>query len=156
MEDGEQLGVLPTQEALRKAQEIGLDLVEISPTARPPVCKIMDYGKYKYQQKRKAAESKKKQAHVELKEVKFRPKTDVHDFNVKVNRLRRFIEDGNKGKVTIMFRGREIVHQDIGRDIIARVASAVADIAQVESPGKMEGRQMVMIVAPQKGVVKKK
>lgn len=147
---------MPTQEALRKAVDSGLDLVEISPTARPPVCKIMDYGKYKYQQKRKAADSKRKQVQIELKEVKFRPKTDVHDFDVKVNRLRRFITSGNKGKVTVMFRGREIVHQSIGRDILRKVSETLADIAQVETSPRMEGRQMVMILAPQKGAVVKK
>ncbi|MEI6790380.1 MAG: translation initiation factor IF-3, partial [Myxococcaceae bacterium] len=104
MEDGEQLGVLPTAEALRRAESMGLDLVEVSPMAKPPVCKIMDYGKFKYQQKRKANEAKKKQQVIELKEIKFRPKTDVHDFDTKVNRLKSFLLEGNKGKVTVMFR----------------------------------------------------
>ncbi|MBH1989358.1 MAG: translation initiation factor IF-3 [Myxococcaceae bacterium] len=150
MEDGEQLGVLPTQEALRKAESMGMDLVEVSPMAKPPVCKIMDYGKFKYQQKRKANEAKKKQQVIELKEVKLRPKTDVHDFETKINRLKTFLGDGNKGKVTVMFRGREIVHPQIGFELMKRVVEALQEDAIVESPAKMEGRQMVMIVGPQK------
>ena len=149
--DGTQLGIIPTEEALRRSEELGLDLVEVQPTARPPVCKIMDYGKFKYQQKRKANEAKKNQHLVEVKEVKFRPKTDKHDFDVKVNRLRRFIAEGNKSKVTIMFRGREIVHPEIGQDVLRRVAEALADVAIVESSARMEGRQMFMVVAPGKG-----
>ncbi len=150
MEDGEQLGVLTTQEALRRAEAVGLDLVEVSPMAKPPVCKIMDYGKFKYQQKRKAADAKKNQQVIELKEVKFRPKTDIHDFEVKVNRLRSFLSDGNKGKVTIMFRGREIVHPEIGQEMLKRVSEALQEEAMIESSPRMEGRQMVMILAPQK------
>ncbi len=150
MEDGEQLGVLSTQDALRRAESLGLDLVEVSPMAKPPVCKIMDYGKFKYQQKRKAADAKKKQQVIELKEVKFRPKTDIHDFEVKVNRLRSFLGEGNKGKVTIMFRGREIVHPEIGQEMLKRVSEALHDEALIESSPRMEGRQMVMILAPQK------
>jgi translation initiation factor IF-3 len=149
-EDGAQLGILPTDEALRRAEDLGLDLVEVSPTARPPVCKIMDYGKFKYEQKRRASEQKKKQHQIEVKEVKFRPKTDKHDFDVKVKRLRKFIGQGNKSKVTIMFRGREIVHPEIGHQILANVAEQIADIAAVESQARMEGRQMFMIVAPVK------
>ena len=147
-DDGTQLGIIPTDEARRRAEELGLDLVEVQPTARPPVCKIMDFGKYKYEQKRNAARAKKNQKTMEVKEVKFRPKTDTHDFNVKVNRLRRFIDEGNKSKVTIMFRGREIVHPEIGRDILKRVAEQISDIAQVESHARMEGKQMFMVVAP--------
>lgn len=150
-DDGEQLGILPTEEAFRRAQEEGLDLVEVQPTARPPVCKIMDYGKFKYQQKRKAAETKKNSTHFEVKEVKFRPKTDTHDFDVKVNRLRRFLGEGNKSKVTIMFRGREIVHPEIGQAILKKVAESISDIALVEMQPRMEGRQMFMMLAPQKG-----
>lgn len=148
--DGSQLGILPTEEALRLAEADDLDLVEVQPTARPPVCKIMDYGKFKYQQKRKANEARKNQKQFEVKEVKFRPKTDKHDFDVKVNRLRRFLDEGDKAKVTIMFRGREIVHPEIGQDILRRVAEAVSDIAIVESHARMEGRQMFMVVAPGK------
>jgi translation initiation factor IF-3 len=155
-EDGEQLGVMQTQDAFRRAESMGMDLVEVSPMAKPPVCKIMDYGKFKYQQKRKTAEAKKKQQVIELKEVKFRPKTDIHDFNVKVNRLKEFLLEGNKGKVTIMFRGREIVHPEIGHDVLRRVADALSGEASIESPARMEGRQMVMILGPQKsGGIKK-
>ena len=154
-DDGEQLGILPTEEALRRAEEQGLDLVEVSPTARPPVCKIMDYGRFKYQQKRKAAEAKKNQHQVEVKEVKFRPKTDKHDFDVKLSRVLRFIAEGNKVKVTIMFRGREIVHPEIGQEILVRVAELANESAAVESMPRMEGRQMFMIVAPGRGGVKR-
>jgi len=150
LDDGEQLGILATQDALRRAEDMGLDLVEVSPMAKPPVCKIMDYGKFRYQQKRKNAEAKKKQVTIELKEVKFRPKTDIHDFNVKVNNLKRFLEEGNKGKVTIMFRGREIVHPEIGFDVAKRVIEALVGVAVIESPAKMEGRSVVMILAPDK------
>ncbi len=148
--------MLDTDTARAKAEEMGLDLVEISPTARPPVCKIMDYGKYKYQQKRNKAAQRKAQHMTELKEVQFRPKTDTHDFNVKSKRVAKFIGQGNKCKVTVIFRGREIIHTDIGKDILVRVAEEHQEIAQVESPPKMERRQMFMILAPMKGAVKKK
>lgn len=147
-EDGEQLGIMPTIQALRRAEMANLDLVEVQPRAKPPVCKIMDYGKYKYEQARKMAESKKKQQHIELKEVKFRPKTGEHDFDVKVKSLRRFLEKGNKGKVTVMFRGREIVHPEMGREMLSRVIQALGEDAIVEQHPRLEGRQMVMIVAP--------
>lgn len=150
LEDGEQLGVLATQEALRRAESMGMDLVEVSPMAKPPVCKIMDYGKFKYIQKRKTADAKKKQVQIEVKEVKFRPRTDVHDFDVKVSRLRKFLQEGNKGKVTVMFRGREIVHPDLGREVLRRVADALTQDAMVESPPRMEGKQIVMVLAPAK------
>ena len=149
-EDGSQLGIIATDDALRRAEEKGLDLVEVQPMSRPPVCKIMDYGKFKYEQKRKASELKKKQTIVEVKEVKFRPKTGQHDFDTKVRHLREFIEEGNKARVTIMFRGREIVHPEIGQDILKRVAEAISDIGQVELGARMEGKQMFMIVAPGK------
>ena len=154
-EDGSQLGILPTEDALRRAEEKGLDLVEVQPMSRPPVCKIMDYGKFKYEQKRKASELKKKQTVVEVKEVKFRPKTGQHDFDTKVRHLREFLEEGNKGRVTIMFRGREIVHPEIGQEILRKVADAISDIGQVELPPRMEGKQMFMIVAPGKAPVKR-
>jgi translation initiation factor IF-3 len=147
---------MSTHDALRKAEDQGLDLVEVSPMAKPPVCKIMDYGKFKYQQKRKTAEAKKKQQIIELKEVKFRPKTDIHDFDVKVNHLRRFLEEGNKGKVTIMFRGREIVHPEIGHEMLKRIAETLSGEAVIESSAKMEGRQLVMILAPAKAAGVKK
>jgi translation initiation factor IF-3 len=149
-DDGSQLGILPTDEALRRAEEKGLDLVEVQPMARPPVCKIMDYGKFKYEQKRKAAEMKKKQKVIEVKEVKFRPKTGIHDFDTKVRHLRDFLSEGDKAKVTIMFRGREIVHPEIGQEVLKRVAEAISDIAQVELAPRMEGRSMFMVVAPGK------
>lgn len=154
-EDGEQLGIVPTLQALRRAEMADLDLVEVQPRAKPPVCKIMDYGKYKYEQARKLVESKKKQQHIELKEVKFRPKTGEHDFDVKVRNLRRFLEKGNKGKVSVVFRGREIVHQDIGREMLLRVIQELGDDASIEQPPRMEGRQMMMIVAPAKNAGKR-
>lgn len=154
-EDGEQLGIMPTIQALRRAESVNLDLVEVQPRAKPPVCKIMDYGKYKYEQSRKLAESKKKQQQIELKEVKFRPKTGEHDFDVKVKNLKRFLEKGNKGKVTVMFRGREIVHPDIGREMLQRVIAALGDEAIVEQHPRLEGRQMVMVVAPARSGSKK-
>ncbi|MDP2341760.1 MAG: translation initiation factor IF-3 [Deltaproteobacteria bacterium] len=154
-DDGSQLGILATDDALKRAEEKGLDLVEVQPMARPPVCKIMDYGKFKYEQKRKASELKKKQTVVEVKEVKFRPKTGIHDFDTKVRHLREFLVEGNKARVTIMFRGREIVHPEIGHDILRRVAEIISDIAQVELPPRMEGKQMFMIVAPGKAPARK-
>lgn len=150
-EDGEQLGIMPTIQALRRAESVNLDLVEVQPRAKPPVCKIMDYGKYKYEQSRKLAESKKKQQQIELKEVKFRPKTGDHDFETKVKNLKKFLEKGNKGKVTVMFRGREIVHPEIGREMLNRVIQALGEDALVEQNPRLEGRQMVMIVAPGRG-----
>ena len=147
-DDGAQLGIIPTDEALRRAEEKGLDLVEVQPMARPPVCKIMDYGKFKYQQKRKAAEQKQNQKTIEVKEVKFRPKTGKHDFDTKVRHLREFLGDGDKAKVTIMFRGREIVHPEIGHDVLKRVAEAITDVAMIELAPRLEGRSMYMVVAP--------
>ncbi len=154
-EDGEQLGIMPTLQALRRAELANLDLVEVQPRAKPPVCKIMDYGKYKYEQSRKMAESKKKQQQIELKEVKFRPKTGDHDFEVKVKNLKRFLEKGDKGKVTVMFRGREIVHPEVGREMLNRVIQALGEEALIEQNPRLEGRQMVMIVAPGRGGTKK-
>lgn len=154
-EDGEQLGIMPTLQALRRAELANLDLVEVQPRAKPPVCKIMDYGKYKYEQSRKLAESKKKQQQIELKEIKFRPKTGDHDFDVKVKSLKRFLEKGDKGKVTVMFRGREIVHPEVGREMLNRVIQALGEEALIEQNPRLEGRQMVMIVAPGRGGSKK-
>jgi translation initiation factor IF-3 len=160
-EDNQQQGVIPTDEARRRAEVAGLDLVEVSPNERPPVCKIMDYGKFKYEQKKRANETKKKQRRVEVKEIKFRPKTDTHDFETKVRKLKAFIEDGHKVKVTIMFRGREIIHQNIGVDICDRVVKALnetEETIQVEQPARMEGRSMFMMLAPvsKKGKAPKK
>jgi translation initiation factor IF-3 len=143
---GEQLGILPIEVALSRAGEDGLDLVEVSPMSKPPVCKIMDYGKFKYETKKKASEAKKKQVVVHLKEVKFRPKTEEHDYDFKVKNIRRFLEEGDKARVTIMFRGREITHKDIGQKILEKVTQDLKDIAIVETTPRMEGRQMFMIL----------
>ncbi|NVN92469.1 MAG: translation initiation factor IF-3 [Desulfuromonadales bacterium] len=146
--DSEQLGVIPTSKALELAEQQQLDLVEVSPTAVPPVCRIMDYGKFKYQQSKKLQEARKKQVHVEVKEIKLRPKTDDHDLMFKVKHVRRFLEEGNKAKVTLVFRGREITHMDIGRAVIQRFAAELEDIAVIESQPRVDGRNMYMIVAP--------
>ena len=130
------------------AESQHLDLVEVSPTAVPPVCRIMDYGKFKYQQSKKLQEAKKKQVHVQLKEVKLRPKTDEHDLEFKVKHVRRFLEEGNKAKITVVFRGREITHMDIGMAALDKFASELQDIGIIEVKQKMEGRSMFMIVAP--------
>ncbi|HYV67945.1 MAG TPA: translation initiation factor IF-3 [Myxococcales bacterium] len=146
--EGEQLGVLPLETALAKAQEFGLDLVEVSPMAKPPVCKIMDYGKFKYETKKKASEAKKKQTVVKLKEVKFRPKTEEHDYAFKTKAIREFLAEGNKARVTVMFRGREITHREIGQAILRRIETELKDIAVVEQPSRLEGRLLFMILAP--------
>ncbi len=146
--DNEQLGVIPLSRALELAEQQQLDLVEVSPTATPPVCRIMDYGKFKYQQSKKQQESRKKQSHVEVKEIKLRPKTDDHDLMFKVKHVRRFLEEGNKAKVTLVFRGREITHMDIGRAVIQRFAAELEDIAVIETQPRVDGRNMYMIVAP--------
>jgi translation initiation factor IF-3 len=146
--DGEALGVIPTSKALEMAEQQQLDLVEVSPTADPPVCRIMDYGKFKYQQSKKLQEAKKKQVHVEVKEIKLRPKTDDHDLMFKIKHVRRFLEEGNKAKVTLVFRGREITHMDIGRAVIERFAAELQDVAVIESQPRVDGRNMFMIVAP--------
>jgi translation initiation factor IF-3 len=137
-------------EALEAAKESGLDLVEVSPNTAPPVCRIMDFGKYKYQASKRAGEAKKKTARVELKEIKFRPKTEEHDFNFKVRNTRRFLESGNKVKITIMFRGREVTHPEFGRILLEKVVAATEDLGQVESKGYMTGRTMSMVLAPVK------
>ncbi len=130
------------------AEEAGLDLVEISPNANPPVCKIMDYGKYKYEQQKREAEARKKQKTIEVKEVKFRPNTDTHDYEVKMRNVFKFLENGDKVKVTLRFRGREMAHQQLGRELLQRVAEDVKELGKVENMPKMEGRQMIMIIAP--------
>lgn len=132
------------------AEEVGLDLVEISPGASPPVCKIMDLGKFKYEQQKKAAEAKKKQKVIEIKEVKFRPNIDTHDYEVKMRSVTKFLNEGDKVKVTLRFRGREMAHQEIGRELLERIADDVEGLGKVESMPKMENRQMTMVVAPQK------
>lgn len=146
--DGSQLGVMPLEAALDKARSEGLDLVEVSPMAQPPVCKIMDYGKFKYEEKKKASEAKRAQLIVHLKEVKLRPKTEEHDYEFKVRNTRRFIEEGNKAKVVIQFRGREITHKEQGTAILDDVAKDLKEVAVVEQPPRMEGRLMFMILAP--------
>mgnify|MGYP000246858575 CR=1 FL=1 len=130
------------------AEEAGLDLVEISPNATPPVCKIMDYGKFKYEQQKREAEARKKQKIIEVKEVKFRPNTDTHDYDVKMRNVLKFLEKGDKVKVTLRFRGREMAHQDLGRDLLNRVAEDVKEVGKVENMPKMEGRQMIMVIGP--------
>ncbi len=145
--NAEQLGILTIEQALAKAAEDGFDLVEVSPMAKPPVCKIMDYGKFKYEAKKKANEAKKKQVVVHLKEIKLRPKTEDHDYDFKVKNIRRFLEEGDKARVTIMFRGREITHKDIGQKILVEVLEDLKDVAIVEQTPRMEGRQMFMILA---------
>jgi translation initiation factor IF-3 len=146
--EGEQLGVLSIEAALERAQVAGMDLVEVNPMAKPPVCKIMDYGKFKYEEKKRASEAKKKQVVVHLKEVKLRPKTEEHDYEFKVRNVRRFLEEGNKAKVTIMFRGREITHKELGSAILDDVVKDLKDVAVVEQMPRMEGRQMFMIISP--------
>ena len=141
------MGVLPLEAALAKAAEYGLDLVEVSPMAKPPVCKIMDYGKFKYETKKKANEAKKKQTVVKLKEVKFRPKTEEHDYGFKTKAIREFLSEGNKARCTVMFRGREITHREIGQAILSRIAQDLKDIAVVEQSPRMEGRLLFMILA---------
>ena len=146
--DGQNLGTIPIAEALVKAQEAGLDLVEISPNATPPVCKLLDYGKYKYQEQKKQAEARKKQKVVEVKEIKFRPMIDDHDYDVKMRSMQRFFEEGDKVKVTLRFRGREMAHQELGIQLLNRVKDDTGKIAKVESEPRFEGRQMVMVLAP--------
>lgn len=152
--DGTQLGIMPTDQALRSAEESGLDLVEVSPKAVPPVCRIMDYGKFKYEQSKQQAKAKKHQSTVTLKEIKFRPKTDDHDFDFKVRHIRRFLQEGNKAKLVIIFRGREIVHPETGQAMLKAVYEACSDIGMIEQAPMMEGRRMLMIIAPRGGVIK--
>jgi translation initiation factor IF-3 len=146
--EGNNRGVIPTHEAIALAREAGLDLVEISPNTNPPVTKILDYGKYKYQAQKKAAEARKKQKTVEVKEIKLRPGIDTHDYQVKMRSIRRFFEEGDKVKVTLRFRGREMAHQDLGYKLLQRVRDDVANLAKVEAEPMSEGRQIVMILAP--------
>jgi translation initiation factor IF-3 len=148
--DGENVGVVSPERGLELAEQAGLDLVEISPNASPPVCKIMDYGKYKYEQQKRESEARKKQKIIEIKEVKFRPNTDTHDYDVKMRNVTRFLEAGDKVKVTLRFRGREMAHQNLGRELLERVAEDVEGLGKVENMPKMEGRQMVMMIGPAK------
>jgi translation initiation factor IF-3 len=146
--EGKQLGILPLVEALRAAANSELDLVEVSPKSEPPVCRIMDYGKFKYQQSKKAHDAKKKQAVVHIKEVKMRPKTEEHDYQFKLRHVERFLKEGNKTKITIVFRGRELAHPDLGRNMLSRVTEASKEWGKVEQPPKFEGRNFTMILAP--------
>jgi translation initiation factor IF-3 len=148
--DGEQAGVVPVSEALRIAEDFSLDLVEISPNADPPVCRVMDYGKFRYTANKKKHEAKKKQRQISVKEVKFRPGTDIGDYSVKLRNLIRFLSEGNKTKVTLRFRGREMAHQELGLEMLKRVESDLDEIGVVEQYPKMEGRQMVMVIAPKR------
>ena len=147
-EEGEQLGVMSGEQALRIAEEREMDLVLISPQAKPPVCKIMDYGKYRFEQSKREKEAKKNQRVIEIKEIRLSPNIDVHDFDTKVGHARKFLSAGNKTKVSIRFRGREMTHTDLGLTIMAQFAEKCADIASVEKPAKLEGRQMLMFLAP--------
>jgi translation initiation factor IF-3 len=146
--ENEPLGVVSLMEALRMAGELDVDLVEISATANPPVCRLMDYGKFKYQEQKKAAEAKSKQKVIEVKEIKFRPGTDDGDYNIKLRNIRRFLDDGDKCKITLRFRGREITHQEIGLALLQRMREELGDTIIVEQFPKLEGRQMVMMIAP--------
>ncbi|WP_082824212.1 translation initiation factor IF-3 [Crenobacter luteus] len=148
--EGEQLGIVSFREAIALAEEKDVDLVEISPTAQPPVCKLMDYGKFKYEQSKKRHEAKQKQKQIQIKEIKFRPGTDDGDYNVKLRNLIRFLTEGDKAKVTLRFRGREMAHQDIGLQLLKRVEADLAEVGTVEQFPRLEGRQMVMMIAPKK------
>lgn len=148
--DGEMIGIVRTSQALAMAEEADVDLVEVAPNARPPVCRLMDYGKFRYQEQKKAQEQKAKQKVIQVKEVKFRPQTDKNDYDTKLRALTRFLADGYKAKVTLRYRGREMAHQEFGTDLLNKVKEDLADIAQVESFPKLEGRQMIMVLAPKK------
>jgi translation initiation factor IF-3 len=146
--DGSQLGILEVDVALRMAEELGLDLVEVAATARPPVVRIMDYGKYKFEMAKQARQAKKKQHVIELKEVKYRPGIDDHDIDTKTRHARRFLEEKNKVKVTMMFRGRQVAHPELGQAVLDRVATALTDVGKIESSGRLEGKSITMILAP--------
>jgi len=149
-QDGNAVGVVSNAEALRAAEEAELDLVEISPNADPPVCKIMDYGKFIFEQKKAKAAAKKKQTIVHVKEIKFRPGTDIGDYNIKIRKLREFLEEGDKAKITVRFRGREMAHKELGMELMKRIEQDLSDLGDVEAHPKLEGRQMVMVMAPKK------
>ena len=153
--DAEQLGIVPVETAMRLAEENGVDLVEVAPQARPPVCRLMDYGKFKYKQKKQKQEAKRSSTHVEVKEVKLRPKTEKHDFDTKMNRAIRFLGTGNRVKVTIMFRGRELAYTERQRHRLLEIAESLNEIAQLDVPPKMEGRTMSMMLNPKRGAADK-
>lgn len=150
-QDGEQIGIVSIHEAMTVAEEATLDLVEIVPTADPPVCRVMDYGKFQFEQKKQKQEARKKQKQVQVKEVKFRPGTDIGDYQVKLRNLQRFLEEGDKAKVTMRFRGREHAHRERGLELLERIEKDLEDVSQVEQRPMMEGRQMVMVLGPRKG-----
>lgn len=154
--DGNKLGVMDTRDALRRAEEQGLNLVEVAPTSRPPVCRILDYGRYKYDQKQAAKKKKKNQIVVEVKEVKFRPKVERHDYDFKLRHIERFLSEGNKVKATIMFRGRELAHINIGEDVLKRVLEQLGGKVVIENPPRLEGRNMSMQIAAKPGAYPKK
>lgn len=145
-EDGEQLGILQTSKALQRAIDVELDLVEVAPNAKPPVCRIMDFGKYQYEKSKKEKEGKKKQHQVTVKEIRMRPKTDTHDLDTKLKQARKFLEQRNKVKFTVIFRGRELAYKDMGRDLLQRVVETLEEISEIETPIKMEGRRMTMML----------
>ncbi|MCW8924187.1 MAG: translation initiation factor IF-3 [Gammaproteobacteria bacterium] len=149
-QEGEQLGILSSEEALAKAQAAGLDLVEVSPNAEPPVCRIMDFGKYRFENSKQKQGAKKKQKRTQVKEIKFRPRTEIGDYNTKLGKLRKFLENGDKTKVTMRFRGREFAHQELGMELLKRVVADLEEISNVEQMPGMEGRQMVMLLGPKK------
>ncbi len=148
--EGEQFGIMPVREAIAKAEALGLDLVEVAPNAAPPVCRIMDFGKYKYEMNKKASESRKHQTVIAIKEIKLRPRTDDHDINFKLNNIKRFLGEGDKVKVSVMFRGREMAHQELGRAVLDRVVQELQGIAVIEQAARMEGRNMFLMLAPVK------
>jgi translation initiation factor IF-3 len=150
--EGEQMGIMETRDAIKAAEDLGMDLVEIQPNGDPPVCKIMDYGKFKFEAQKKASAAKKKQKQVEIKEVKFRPVTDEGDYKIKLRKMREFLEEGDKVKVTIRFRGREMSHQDLGQNLARRVQTDIGEDGVVESFPRLEGRQMVMMIGPKKKI----
>jgi len=146
--DGKQVGVLPVKEAIKIAEERGLDLVEVAPNSQPPVCRIMNYGKYKYQQSKRTQEARKHQTVIRIKEVKVRPRTEEHDFQFKLRHVKRFLDEGNKVKISILFRGREIAHPEFGKELLNRFIEGVKDVVVIEQSPRLEGRNMVMILAP--------
>ncbi len=148
--DGTMVGVVSLENALEEADAAGLDLVEVSPNADPPVCKVLDYGKYKYEDQKRKAEARKKQKTIDVKEIKMRPGIDQHDYDVKMRAMRRFLDEGDKVKVTLRFRGREMAHQDLGLKVLHRVRDDIEELGKIEQVPKMEGRQMTMVVAPAK------
>ena len=147
-QDGEQVGVVSLQDGIARAEAVGLDLVEVAPEADPPVCKILDYGKHKFEAQKRRAEARKKQKTVDVKEIKMRPNIDTHDYDVKMRNVNKFIENGDKVKVTLRFRGREMAHQELGMNLLRRVQEDVEEIAKVEAYPRLEGRQMLMVLAP--------